>query len=456
LIIDGETLLDGLAVAAYVTDPEGRITHFNDAAVQFWGRRPAVGEMWCGSLSLFDSDGKPMPHDNCPMAVALKTGVEPRGVEAIVERPDGTRVRFMPHPKLLRDKDQKVVAAINVLIDISDLRTAEIDSARLAAIVTSSDDAIVSKTLDGIITSWNAGAERIFGYTEQEMIGRPIATIIPPELLGEEAEIIRRLRAGERIEHFETIRIAKGGRRLDISLTVSPMRDKSGRIVGASKVARDITPKKRAEKLQMLLIGELHHRVRNTLATVQAVATQSLRHSETSDAFVAGFTGRLASLSKAHGLLSDKHWEGAELHALVHDQVMFGIPDDDRVSSSGPPILLPSQLALHLSLVLHELGTNARKHGALSTPSGRIAIDWRLDGQELSIEWVESGGAAVVQPERRGLGLRLVDEGLKGFGGTVSLGFAPSGLIALIRVNLPEKPEPVDADFESPLLLAQS
>jgi PAS domain S-box-containing protein len=456
VIVDGETLLDGLAVAAYITDPEGRITHFNEAAVEFWGRRPAPGEMWCGSFSLFDSEGRPMPHDSCPMAIALKTGVEPRGVEAIAERADGTRVRFMPHPKLLRDSNQKVIAAINVLMDISDLRVAEHDSARLAAIVTSSDDAIVSKTLDGRITSWNGGAERILGYSEQEMIGRPISTIIPPELLGEEAEIIRRLGAGERIEHFETVRIAKGGRRVDISLTVSPMRDKSGRVVGASKVARDIGQKKRAEQLQMLLIGELHHRVRNTLATVQAVATQSLRHSDTSDAFVAGFTGRLASLSKAHGLLSDRFWEGAELHALIRDQVMFGLADDDRVSCSGPSVLLPSQLALHLALVLHELGTNARKHGALATHSGRIAVDWRLDGSELSIDWTESGGAQVEPPQRRGFGLRLIDDGLKAFGGSVSLGFAPSGLIALIRVRLPEKPTSAEADLQRTLLPAQS
>jgi PAS domain S-box-containing protein len=135
----------------------------------------------------------------------------------------------------------------------------EIMAARLAAIVANSDDVILSKTLDGIITSWNGGAERIFGYSAEEIVGQHISTIIPPELMNEEKEIIARLARGERIEHFETIRVTKDGRRVHISLTVSPMRDSEGRIIGASKVARDISDRKRAEETQRLLIDELNH-----------------------------------------------------------------------------------------------------------------------------------------------------------------------------------------------------
>jgi PAS domain S-box-containing protein len=121
-------------------------------------------------------------------------------------------------------------------------------SSRLAAIVQNSDDAIVAKDLNGIVTSWNSSAERIFGYSAQEVLGRPIALIIPPELQAEELEILRRLRAGERIEHFETVRVAKGGKRILVSLTISPVKDSSGRIVGASKIARDITRIKQVEQ----------------------------------------------------------------------------------------------------------------------------------------------------------------------------------------------------------------
>src|SRR6185295_4703897 len=131
------------------------------------------------------------------------------------------------------------------LVDLTDRDRGRTDSARLAAIVSSSDDAIISKTLDGTITSWNAGAERIFGYKPEEIVGQNILRLIPTELRHEEKEIVGRLSRGERIEHYETVRVAKDGRRVDISLTVSPMRDASGSVVGASKVARDVTERKR-------------------------------------------------------------------------------------------------------------------------------------------------------------------------------------------------------------------
>src|SRR5262249_26259723 len=123
---------------------------------------------------------------------------------------------------------------------------AEETRARLAAIVDSSEDAIVSKTLDGTILSWNAGAERLFGYSQEEAVGQPITLVIPPDRLDEEREILAKLGRGERIEHFETVRVAKGGRLIDISLTISPVRDANGRVVGASKVARNVTEKRQA------------------------------------------------------------------------------------------------------------------------------------------------------------------------------------------------------------------
>ena len=186
-------------------------------------------------------------------------------------------------------------------------------AARLAAIVANSDDVILSKTLDGIITSWNGGAERVFGYSAEDIIGRHISTIIPPELIDEEKEIIARLARGERIEHFETVRVAKDGRRVDISLTVSPMLDSGGRIIGASKVARDISDRRRAEETQRLLIDELNHRIKNTLATVQAISTQTLRRAATPAHFVESFNGRIKALARAHGLLTGGSFQGTEI-----------------------------------------------------------------------------------------------------------------------------------------------
>ena len=251
--IEGAALLQALPVAIYTTDPAGRITFFNDAAAAFWGQRPEPGTRWCGSWRLYHSDGRAMPHDECPMALTLREGRPVHGVEAIAERPDGQRVRFQAWPSLLTDEDGRITGAINLLIDLTDRREADIQLARLAAIVSTSNDAIISKTLEGRITSWNAGATRIFGFTANEMIGQPITRIIPVERHGEEREILARLSRGEMIDHYETVRVTKDGRKVDISLTVSPLRDRLGTIIGASKVARDITDRKRFEIQQRLL-----------------------------------------------------------------------------------------------------------------------------------------------------------------------------------------------------------
>src|SRR5262249_44695541 len=159
-------------------------------------------------------DGRPLPHDESPMTVALREGRPVRGIEAVGERPDGTRVRFLPFPTPLRDAFGNITGVINLLMDLSERDRSEAISAQLAAIVASSDDAIISKTLEGRITSWNAGATQIFGYEAEEMIGQLITTIIPPDLLDEEKEIIARLRRGERIGHYETERVGKDGRRI--------------------------------------------------------------------------------------------------------------------------------------------------------------------------------------------------------------------------------------------------
>src|SRR5207302_175181 len=210
-----------------------------------------------------------------------------------------------------------------------------------------SDDAIISKTLDGRVTSWNAGASRLFGYEADEMIGQPITRIIPPDLQDEEKQIIAQLRRGERVDPFETVRVAKDGRRLDISLTVSPLRDRWGNVIGASKVARDITERKRTEKLQHLLMEELSHRVKNTLATVQAIANQSLRHAKDGREFVSGFGARMQALARAHDVLTRSRLQGADVMQLVREQVAVGGADIDRIACSGPALMLEPETAVH-------------------------------------------------------------------------------------------------------------
>jgi len=315
------------------------------------------------------------------------------------------------------------------------------DAARLAAIVSSSDDAIVSKTLDGIVTSWNAAAERIFGYAPEEMIGQSITKVIPPELLSEERHIISELRQGKRVEHFETVRVGKDGRKLQLSITVSPVRDTQGNIIGASKVARDISERKRAQEVQRLLIDELNHRIKNTLATVQAIAQQTLRRAPNPESFVQSFNGRIQALARAHGLLTGNSFQSAEMSDIAREQLALEGWDRTRISWSGPIVRLEAQPALHLSLVLHELGTNARKHGALSSPQGRVSVRWSVETSKgaplLRVRWEESGGPPVSSPAKRGFGSALIEQSLLAHGSAVTLDFAPEGLKCEIALPLP-------------------
>jgi PAS domain S-box-containing protein len=244
-----QQLIQALPAAIYTCDANGFILSYNQTAVELWGREPEIGkELWCGSWKIYTTDGAPMPLDECPMAIALKEGREVRDHEIIVERPDGLKRHIMPHPKPFFNASGKVTGAVNMLVDITDRKIIEERNGHFAAMVQSSDDAIISKTLDGIITSWNNSAERIFGYTAQEMIGAHITRIIPPDRLDEESKILNRLKRGERIDHFETKRMAKDGRLLDISLSISPLKNSKGQVIGASKIARDITAQKIAEQ----------------------------------------------------------------------------------------------------------------------------------------------------------------------------------------------------------------
>ncbi len=205
-------MLQALPVAVYMTDAAGRITFYNEEAADLWGMRPEIGKSeFCGSWKLYWPDGTPLPHDECPMAQALKDKRPNRGMEAVAERPDGTRVQFMPFPTPLLDESGVLIGGLNTLVDVSELRRGEEKGLRLASIVDSSHDAIVTKDLNGIITSWNDSAEQLFGYTAEEVIGRPITILIPADRSDEEPAIIGRIVRGERVDHFETIRRRKDG-----------------------------------------------------------------------------------------------------------------------------------------------------------------------------------------------------------------------------------------------------
>ncbi len=320
------------------------------------------------------------------------------------------------------------VRAVGVVRDITARKNAEEAQARLAAIVTSSADAIVGETLDGVVTSWNEAAERMFGYSASEMIGQSIRRLIPADRQPEEDKILGCLARGERVEHYETVRIAKDGRTIDVSVTVSPMRDAEGRVTGASKIVRDITGRKQMEQRLHLLTREVNHRAKNMLSLVQAIARQTAAR-EPED-FVGRFTERIQALAANQDLLVRNEWQGVDLENLVRAQLAhFADLVGSRIAVQGPKLRLNAAAAQGIGLTLHELATNAGKYGALSTDRGGVDVCWGTDDDTLTISWNERGGPPVSPPERRGFGSTVIASMAKAaVGGEVQLDYAPSGL----------------------------
>jgi PAS domain S-box-containing protein len=324
---------------------------------------------------------------------------------------------------------------------------------RIAAIVDSSDDAIVSETIDGVITSWNAGAERLFGYAAKEIIGKPIMILIPPDRLEEETETIERIRLGEHIEHYETVRRHKHGSFIEISLTVSPIKNSEGKVIGASKIARGIAERKRQEAHMTVLAREADHRAKNVLATVQA--TVNLSQSETPEGLKRAITGRLRALANVHKIFVESRRIGAELRSLVAAELAPYCPaGDTQARIEGPSVLLEPMTAQAIAVGIHELATNAAKYGALSLPAGKIHVDWsRTANGRVILHWTETGGPLVEPPTRRGFGMQVLETMIcKQLGGEARFDWHSEGMACTIILP-PRVPSALAAPVNFPIAL---
>jgi PAS domain S-box-containing protein len=348
---------------------------------------------------------------------------------------DGTYRWFLSRALPFRDASGQITRWYGTNTDITErkeiesaLRQTEEQLNLLASIVHSSDDIIVSKTLEGIISSWNKGAERVFGYTAAEAIGQPITIVIPENRHAEEREILSKIRRGERIEHFETIRQRKNGDQIVVSLTVSPVKNSNGVIVGASKIARDITEQKQIRERVSMLAREAEHRSQNLLANVQAMV--NLSRADTVDELKRSVQGRIQALANVHSLFAASRWIGAELTHIVKQEVSpYSAGAEHRVRTSGPPVLLEPDVAQAVAIVIHELTTNAAKYGALSADHARIDLTWSDTDRKLQLVWAETGGPRVERPNRRGFGSKIIEQMIAGQKGTVTFDWRPEGVV---------------------------
>ncbi|MBM7325966.1 PAS domain S-box protein [Agrobacterium sp. S2] len=359
-------------------------------------------------------------------------------IEKRYVRGDGSLVWVANSVSAIRDDGGNMSQAVAISVDIGERRHAQEIEKHLASMIASSNDAIMGIDLDMKITSWNAAAEKLYGYSQDEVVGRSVLMLVPDGRQEEEPRILTEVRAGRFVEPYETQRRRKDGRLVEVLLSVSPIRDANGRVIGASKTAHDITARKDAERLKSILVNELHHRVKNVLATVTAIARQTLGRDKANHEEVEAFTSRLASLSRAQDLLVHADWQHADLKAVMQ-QALSPYPVD-AFQIGGPSVPLPPRAVVSLSLALHELATNAAKYGALSAPGGQVSISWQFEplaDNRLRIVWAERGGPEVAPPRRRGFGSTLIERLLSAeLKGETKFVYEKSGVICVIEAEM--------------------
>lgn len=306
---------------------------------------------------------------------------------------------------------------------------------RLRAHTDNSPLAFVTLDQDLTVRDWSQGAERMFGSTAASMIGRPALEDGWLDAAGA-ATLQGWLCPGDKAapRHSAEIPLRHAVRGpIPCAIYGSILMDQGRRTLSLQIL--DITERQRAEEIRSLLIGELNHRIKNTLANVQAIARQGLRRATGLEDFEQGFSGRLQALSRAHSILSDTTWSSAPLDRVIDDQIRVGTLDGDRLRRSGPAVELTPDTMLRMALALHELGTNAAKYGALSVPEGMVHLDWSLQGDGICLRWRETGGPAVTPPASGGFGSELIAAVAGGEEGAVTVDWQPSGVVWTIRLR---------------------
>lgn len=336
-----------------------------------------------------------------------------------------------PITSTLREADELSLVLSDAAKELDARMGAE---AHLAAIVSSSPSAVVSLSPDGLIRTWNAAAEDLFGYTASEVVGQPVSILAPDDAAEAFNKLYASVRSGSTV-HADVVRRHKDGRPIDVSINVAPMYDDAGKLVGISSISRDIGERKARERHIEFLMRELAHRSKNLLAVVLAIAGQTARNSPNVEEFQRRFSQRVAAMARSQDLLVARNWKGTPVAELVRAQLApFADAGSQRIAVTGPDLDLEPEAVHSLTLALHELATNAAKYGALSVPEGRVAIAWEVCGsaaqdRRFRMSWRESNGPPVTPPARRGFGhLVISDMVASSLRGKVALDYAREGL----------------------------
>lgn len=339
-------------------------------------------------------------------------GGETRVFQATRRRRDGTIVAVEISGAPIRSPSGRILGVSTIHRDVTIARRTALADARLAAVVGASHDAIVTLEPNGAVESWNRGAEKLFGWTAAEALGRPLAFIVPDDRLGEHGGIAARIASGESVV-VETVRLAKNGERVAVSASFSPFME-DGAHAGTAVTFRDIGDRLQRESHINLLLKELSHRSKNLLAVVQGIARQSALRTSDFKTFVDNLGARLRALAHSHDLLVQENWHGADMHALIQTQTGAFEIAPDVVRIQGERLLVKPEAAQNIGLSLHELASNALRHGALSSPEGSVDIAWSLvdreNGKALRLTWAERGGPETHLPRRGGFGLLVVSQ----------------------------------------------
>ena len=449
-------ILDMLPIATFICDARGTILQYNRRATEIWGRTPGPGEtheQFSAASRFRELDGTPMTRSL--LAEVLATGTPVRDAERMVEHADGAQVIVSVNIDPLRNAKGELVGAVNCFYDITERK--RIDAAleqsrlraleqeqRLAATYEHAAIGISEVAPDGRFLRVNEAICAITGFSREHLLTRMLFTHTHPDDADSDREGFRKQVAGQ-LEFYSMEKrfIRKDGRVIWLSVRSSSVRADDGHLLYVVRVVQDITERKAAERRQKLLMDELNHRVKNTLATVQSLASQTARGAATPAAFRESFEGRLIALSKAHDQLTMHHWENADLRELLSGSLApYTGARLDRVVLRGEDIVLRPRAVLTLAMAFHELATNAAKYGALSVPGGRVEIRWQparddAGRPQLRIEWIEQDGPPVVAPQKRGFGSTLIEGGIAAeLSGNARLAFEPVGLHCEIAIPL--------------------